>query len=143
MFHLKEIKNKLRLKVAEYNKIVAFLNNLCGGIGIKVQRPDSPSVATPVEISLDLSAILHTGTPADKTGDPSNPPEATSGVIPSAGLWEWNAGGVNGLKLDCYCIVTKPGPTSNNRYMHRCRLTISRNGLVTKVEMQPEGVRVL
>lgn len=141
MFHLKKLKNRFRLSVSEYNKIAEFLNNLCGGIGVQVQRPDTPSSSMPVEISIDPGSLGAAGTPADHTDDCSEP--IVDGDIPTADQWTWTAGGANGLMIDVFCLVTKPSATNTRRYLRRCRLTIGRLGTIVKAEIQPEGTRMI
>lgn len=57
MFHIKYFKNRFRLSVDSLNKIVDFLNNICGGAFIKVERPDTPSAGTPPMISFDAESF--------------------------------------------------------------------------------------
>lgn len=57
MFHLKEIRNKFRITAAMWNRVVAFLNNLCGSTYINVSRPDDPSPGSPVVVSLDIERM--------------------------------------------------------------------------------------
>ena len=78
MFHLKALKSRFRLSVSEYNKIVAFLNNLCQGWGIKLQRPDSPSVSTPPMVEVDRK-VLDEFYMSKEISAPQNPTELSSG----------------------------------------------------------------
>ena len=77
MFHLKKLRNRFKLSVKEYNKIVAFLNNLCAGPGIHIQRPDIPSDAAPVLVKIDDA---HVARIANKIAAPFAPEELNSGV---------------------------------------------------------------
>lgn len=142
MFHLKTLKSKFRFSVPEYNKIVAFLNNLCQGFGIKIQRPDNPSPDMPVVVSVDdrIFPSENCGTKKDHSDDGSVP--VVSGDLSGDALWTWKSGGENGFDMDVYCLVTKPAQSSTYHDLRRCRLTVSRSGLVVKAEMQPDGLRI-
>lgn len=53
MFHLNEYKNRFRIPVSEWNKLARFINNLAGGKGIKIRKPDDPSASVPPVIGLE------------------------------------------------------------------------------------------
>ena len=144
MFHVSTIKKLFKLRASDYNKIAEYLNNLCGGLGINIKRPDNPSATHPPVVELDrntIGTILQVaGNPKDGTDDGLVP--VVEGDLSDDAAWTWNAGGANGLKLDMYCLVTKPSSSSRYHDLRRCRLTISRFGTVMKAEMQPDGVRI-
>jgi len=142
MFHLKSLKSKFKFSVSEYNKIVAFLNNLCQGFGIKLQRPDNPTPDMPVVVSIDESVIpsKKCGTKVDHSDDGSEP--VVNGDLSGSALWTWEAGDQNGFDMDVYCLVTKPAQNSAYHDLRRCRLTVSKGGLIVKAEMQPDGLRI-
>jgi len=142
MFRLKTLKSKFKFSVSEYNKIVAFINNFCQGFGIKIQRPDNPTPDIPVIISLDPDVLpsADCGEKASYTDDLSSP--VVNGDLPAASLWTWQAGGDNGFDLDLYCLVTKPAQSSTYHDLRRCRLTVSKDGLVVKAAMMPDGLRI-
>ena len=142
MFRLKTLKSKFKFSASEYNMIVAFLNNLCQGFGIKIQRPDNPAPSIPVVVSIDEKVI-----PSAKCGDKED--HSDDGTVPIVNgdlsgdeLWTWEAGGKNGFDMDVYCLTTKPAQSSTYHDLRRCRLTVSRSGLVVKAEMQPDGLRI-
>ena len=57
MFHLHDIKNRLRVPCAWFNRVAAFLNNLAPGFGISIRRPDNPTSGDPVEIAVDPEGL--------------------------------------------------------------------------------------
>ncbi len=80
MFHLRDLKSKFKFSVRQYNKIVAWLNNVAEGWGMKITRPDDPSSGSPVVFAVDfekLTAVFRLkNEPITK---PENPKELTSG----------------------------------------------------------------
>lgn len=59
MFHVVDTFKRLisRRAAGEFNKIAAFLNNLCGGDYIIVERPDVPTADRPPRITLNVDAL--------------------------------------------------------------------------------------
>ena len=130
MFH---IKSNFRVggpisqvPISWFKKVANFLNNFVAGYGLKMQKnADGPSV-----ISLDPAVVpqpvtLQIGTPEDKT-------DKGEDDYVNADPWQWNAGGENGLMMDAYCKVEQE--EHGWHYLTRCRLTISKDGLITKVD---------
>lgn len=107
-----------------FNQVADFLNNLVAGYGLKLNK----SLAGPSIVELDANVIAPTsrdpGKPTDKTDDSPDDYQDTE-------PWKWTAGGENGLKIDAYCKVEN---LDGWHYLSRCRLTISKDGLITKVE---------
>jgi hypothetical protein len=129
MFHLKSNFRAgspiSQVPVSWFNRVANFLNNLVAGYGIILQKSgDGPSVIRidPNIISEPVTRLL--GTPVDKT-------DKGEDDYQDAEPWTWTVGGKNGLKLDAYCTVEEDG---GYHYLSRCRLTISKDGLITKVE---------
>lgn len=79
MFHVSTIKNRFKIRVSEYNKIAEFLNNLCGGLGINIKRPDSPSASSPPTVEIDRKSIAETIKEMTAPVEPQNPTELSSG----------------------------------------------------------------
>jgi hypothetical protein len=132
MFHIKSNFNARgpvsQVPASWFNKVANFLNNFVAGYGLTLNKSaDGPSV-----ISLDPKivpqAVTHQiGTPEDKTD--KNADDSTDGKT-----WVWNVGGKNGIKMDAYCEVKNE---EGWHYLSRCRLTISKDGLITKIEGLP------
>jgi hypothetical protein len=132
MFHIKSNFNARgpvsQVPASWFNKVASFLNNFVAGYGLTLNKSaDGPSV-----ISLDPKivpqAVTHQiGTPEDKTD--KNADDSIDGET-----WIWNAGGKNGIKMDAYCEVENE---EGWHYLSRCRLTISKDGLITKIEGLP------
>lgn len=125
-----------------FNAVGRFLNGLVGGFGAKVDKHESGRST----VSLDREVLQQeidnatqgmrtskeTGTPEDKTDAPE--------VFDNGGdSWTWTAGGVNGLELDAYYKI---GASGSYHLFQRCRLTMSRDGLVVKAEGMPDRIRV-
>lgn len=132
MFHLKELKSKFKLKVSEYNKIVAFLNNFCGGIGIKVQRPDSPSASLPVTINIEqefFDGKYAKRVPKDPGTEKDEPPSGEQGdtALAANDTTEWTAGGKKGLLIYLPCKSESAG---NRGRIHWRPFTIAADGRI-------------
>ena len=132
MFHLKELKNKFKLKVAEYNKIVAFLNNFCGGTGIKVLRPDSPSPSLPVTINIEkefFDGRYSLRVPKDPGTQKDEPPSGEQGdtALAANDTTEWTAGGSKGLLVYLPCKSESAG---NRGRLHWRPFTITADGRI-------------
>lgn len=132
MFHIKSNFNARgpvsQVPASWFNKVASFLNNFVAGYGLTLNKSaDGPSV-----ISLDPKivpqAVTHQiGTPEDKTDKGEDDYLDT---VP----WVWNAGGANGVIFDSYCQIESG---VGRHYFSRCRLTISKDGLITKIEGLP------
>lgn len=90
MFHLKEIKNKFRITAAMWNRVVAFLNNLCGSAYINISRPDDPSPGSPVVVSLDIERVR---TDVNSVTQPPSTKTITSGFQQSTNFSKLTDGG--------------------------------------------------
>lgn len=84
MFHVRLLKNKFKLPVSDYNKIAEFLNNICGGLGINVKRPEKPSATNPPIIELDRNDLDKAIKELTKPKEPQNPKELVSGGFRSS-----------------------------------------------------------
>lgn len=108
-----------------FNKVANFLNNLVPGYGLKLTKStDGPSV-----IQLDPSVVPQAVT--RQLGKPEEKTDTAEDDYTDGDTWEWNAGGDNGLIMDAYCKVENE---DGWHYLSRCRMTISKDGLITKVE---------
>lgn len=136
MFHLRELKNRFKLKVSEYNKIVAWLNNVAEGWGMKIARPDNPSTGLPVVFAVDfdkLSSVFVTKTQPSA----SNPTPLDSGFV--AGDHSNNMdnteitfnGTGNGATVYVCTCVDQPGTNSNTFYFRK--MVISPDGRIVKI----------
>ena len=83
MFHVSTIKNRFKMRVSDFNKIVEFLNNLCGGLGINIKRPDSPSASSPPMIEIDRNDLIDLLKELVAPQEPQNPTELSSGYSSS------------------------------------------------------------
>ena len=79
MFHVSTIKNRFKIRVRDYNKIAEFLNNLCGGLGINIKRPDSPSASSPPMVEIDRNDLIDLLKELVAPQEPQNPTELSSG----------------------------------------------------------------
>lgn len=125
-----------------FNTVAKFLNGLVGGFGVKTDKNDG-GLST---VSLDRQALQHeienvtnalkvskdAGTPEDKTDTPD--------VLDTSGdSWTWTANGKNGLELDAYYKICTTG---TYHLFQRCRLTISKDGLIVLANGLPDRIRV-
>ena len=152
MFHVSTIKNRFKMRVSETNKIIEFLNNLCGGLGVHIKRPDTPSASNPPVVELkrnELKMLIDQLTMPEVPEDTLD--HSDDGTVPvmdgdDPDPWSWiasdtdNAGG--GLVLDAYCLISKPVQNSVYHDLRRVRLTFTDHGMLAKAEMQPDGIRI-
>lgn len=99
-------------------------------INADVNNPDG------TVLSIDKDALeipsVETGTAANHTDSPE--------VYDSTGSsWTWAAGGSDGLTFDAYYIVETSG---SYHMLQRCRLTISKDGLVVAAQGLADRVRI-
>lgn len=114
---------------AWFNKVGAFLNGLVGGKGVRVNKNER-----------GLSTIeLEEPTPSKETGEPEDKSDTDEDDDTNGEEWTWNAGGENGLTLDCYCRAEL---SDGWHYLHRARLTFSKDGLLVKAEGLPGRRRI-
>ena len=99
MFHLSLLKKRFRLRVSEYNKIVEYLNNLCGGFGINMKRPDNPSASSPPMVEIDRKALQTMMQQSFSVPAPANPIELSSG---------YPVGGTAEQKTDTFTASANP-----------------------------------
>lgn len=110
MFHVSTIKKLFKLRVSDYNKIVEYLNNLCGGLGINIKRPDSPSASNPPVVEIDREMLETMMQDKLKIKAPTNPIELSSGY-PTGGSAEQKtdtftastAANARGVKVHLLC----------------------------------------
>lgn len=131
-----------QVSAAWFNAVGHFINWITGGFGITTKKSNSGKM----EISLNRETLRaeidnamqgkriskKAGTPVDK----SDSPEALDTQGES---WTWTTGGANGLTLDAYYKI---GASGSYHLFQRCRLTISRDGLIAKAEGLPDRIRV-
>lgn len=158
MFHIKSFKNRFKVNVDSLNQIVEYLNNLCGGAGITVERPDTPSAGNPPTISLDVEKA------GELLADPivnavKKDPEKTKTQARAAKVNEtsseivlWNKGEATidntqteGVGFECQVPVSITNPSassgeqSGKRLLWWAKLTFNANGLLTKVTAMPSN----
>lgn len=125
-----------------FNRVGSFLNNLVGGYCVKVEKNergastmslDRQVLQQEIENAMNASKVSKdTGTPDDKTDSPE--------VLDTSGdSWTWTANGKDGLKLDAYYRI---GTSGSYHLFQRCRLTISKDGLVVSAEGLPDRIRI-
>ena len=148
MFHVSTIKNWFKGKAADFNKIVEYLNNLCGSGPIVVSRPDKPSNGSPPTISIDIEKLkkeLGTSYPQK----PNTPKILISGVKSDDAMNGINESTVNnadfsgknsGLQM---LMLTRACPMSEEAIMLYFRtVTISKNGKICNIGEESEGIAV-
>lgn len=114
-----------------FNRVGSFLNNLVGGYCVKIEKNERGASTISVDTS-KLPLSKDTGTPEDKTDSPE--------VLDTSGdSWTWTANGKDGLKLDAYYRI---GTSGSYHLFQRCRLTISKDGLVVSAEGLPDRIRI-
>lgn len=110
-----------------FNKVANFLNNFVAGYGLKMNKTDSG----PTIISIDPAVVPQVskavGTPEEKIDDGADDDS-------NAEAFTWLPGGENGLVLDVY---NKCYFNDGWHYLSRCRMTISKDGIITKIEGLP------
>lgn len=125
-----------------FNSVAHFLNGLVGGFGIETKKSDSGSSTISLKkqtlqeeidnATQGLRVSKDAGTPDDRTDSPD--------VLDMSGdSWTWTANGANGLVLDAYYRI---GVSGSFHLFQRCRLTVSRHGLVVSAEGLPERIRI-
>lgn len=125
-----------------FNAVAKFLNGLIGGFGIETKKSESGTSTIVLKkdvlqqeidnITQNLRISKHAGTPGDHTDAPE--------VLDTGGdEWTWTAGGKNGIQLDAYYKI---GTLGSYHIFQRCRLTISRDGLVVTAEGLPDRIRI-
>ena len=148
MFHIRLLKNRFKLPVSDYNKIAEFLNNICGGLGINVKRPEKPSATNPPMIEVDrkdLEKMVYTVLDPEPEESTNHEDDGTAPVQngDDESPWTWPDENSEGrLVFDAYCLTTKPSQNSSYHDLRRVRLTFSKGGLLVKAEMQPDGIRI-
>jgi hypothetical protein len=108
-----------------FNKVADFLNNFVAGYGLKLKK----SSKGPFVISLDPAVVPKPLT--HEVGEAADKSDTSPDDYQDTEPWEWQAGGGNGLIVDAYCRIDEE---NDWHYLSRCRLTISKDGLITKVE---------
>ncbi len=118
-----------------FNKVGAFLNNLVGMTGLKIDKPDKPSPSAPVVISADANETA-VGTPQAVGSFPGD-----NGVTQTAARL-WTAGGANGAQL----YLLYKGEYNSNAGIHdlyAAKLTISPDGRITRIDaVEDTGVEI-
>jgi len=62
MFHVfDEYRKMMRIPARAFNALAKFCNNLSGGWGINIERPDSPSHSAPVRIEVNPNDLTEAG----------------------------------------------------------------------------------
>ena len=121
-----------QVPVSWFNKVAHFLNNLIGD-GATVDKGDPPVIR--VDANAVAGKLRETGTPADGKDSPN--------VLDTDGAsWTWQAGGVDGLELDCYCRIAPQQAGSAFSVFQRVRMTFSKSGLIVSAELLPDRIRL-
>lgn len=115
-----------------FNKVAHFLNNLIGD-GATVDKSDPPVIR--VDADAIAKKLSGTGTPVDGKDSPN--------VLDTNGAsWTWQAGGDNGLELDCYCRIAPQQSGSAYSVFQRVRMTFSKSGLLVSAELLADRIRL-
>ena len=135
MFHVSLMKNRFKLRVSDFNKIAEYLNNLCGGLGINVKRPDNPSASSPPVVEIDRAGLMAMLKELLASTEPVSPVEMPSGEDGcrsgnSTINDPWTAGGEKGLLIYLPCRTAV-----NNNYgeMHWRPFKIAPDGRIFSV----------
>lgn len=128
-----------------FNKMAAFLTNVCSSESIKFDRPDEPSADNPPCISVDKEWLKDfvenlEGIPSGRMGDAP----ATHGSFPSNEVTQqagrlWSAGGTDGVRL---LVLYKGEKLSGSVAKHDCyavTLSFSKDGLLRYVDTVGNG----
>ena len=90
-------------------------------------------------LSIDKDAL---DIPSTETGTTTDGSDSPAVLDATGGTWSWSAGGSGGLMLDCYCKIAPQTSTSNYTVFQRCRLTFSKDGLLTTGQLLSDRIRV-
>lgn len=121
-----------QVPVSWFNKVAHFLNNLIGD-GATVDKGDPPVIR--VNTAAIVKKLSEVGTPVDGKDSPN--------VLDTNGAsWTWQAGGDNGLELDCYCRIAPQQSGSAYSVFQRVRMTFSKSGLLVSAELLADRIRL-
>ena len=135
MFHVSLMKNRFKLRVSDFNKIAEYLNNLCGGLGINVKRPDNPSASSPPVVEIDRAGLMAMLKELLASTEPVSPVEMPSGEKGDTSLAAndetvWTAGGEKGLLIYLPCKSESAG---NRGRLHWRPFKITPDGRIFSV----------
>ena len=129
-----------------FNTVAKFLNGLVGGFGIKTNKKESErstialdEAVLRAEIDNVVDGLCLSRDQGDSPTDGTDTPIA---VDAAGGTWEWTSGGLNGLDLDCYCLIAPQASGSNYSVFQRARLSFSKDGLLVHGELLPDRIRI-
>lgn len=159
MFHVRLFgKNRFKWDRDSINKIADYLNNLCAGEGLKMDRPDTPSAGNPPRVALDIekaSELLADSIVNTVKKDPEKTKtqaraakvnETSSEIV----LWDKGKATISdaqvenvGFECQVPISITNPGASGNEqdgkRLLWWAKLTFNANGLLTKVTAMPSN----
>ena len=134
-----------QVPVGWFNSVAKFLNGLIGGFGIETKKSSSgmstvslrkQALQQEIDNALDsIKVSKDAGTPDDRTDSPAV-------LDTSGGTWEWKAGGLKGLEMDCYCKIAPQSAGSNYSVFQRCTLTFSKDGLLVSGKLLSDRIRI-
>ena len=136
MFHVSTIKRLFKLRVSDYNKIVEYLNNLCGGLGINIKRPDTPSASNPPVVEVDRNDLANIIKELTAPPAPQNTTPLASGFHAGAvstldsSSATFNGSSTNGFKVKVCTRVADDG--QNYTFIFR-EFTYSGDGRVVSI----------
>lgn len=117
-----------------FNAVAKFVNGLVPGRGINITRGAETTI---VETSSDDEI------PSSSVGTPADHKDSSAVTYDEDGeSWSWTAGGDNGLRLDCYCKIAPQVVGSSYSVLQRCRMTFSKDGLLTRAELLADRIRI-
>lgn len=128
-----------QLSAKWFHAVTNALNNMSGKNGISVtDKTDGGK-----QIEIDIPALRQAlSVPTDYIGSLVDKTESPNVLDTNGDEWEWCAGGLNGVELDCYCKLRPQTATSNYSVFQRIRLKISKDGLVVRVKLLPDRIRL-
>ena len=135
MFHVSTLKNRFKLRVDDFSKIAEYLNNLCGGMGIKIKRPDNPSASNPPVVEISREELADMLKELLASSEPQNPTELPSGekgdtALDANDTATWTAGGPTGLLIYLPCKSESAG---NRGRLHWRPFKITSDGRIFSV----------
>ena len=138
---LDNIKYVFQIPLAWFRAVNAFCFGSYGGNLIRITRGKDGAASFDVdenELAQYIPVISREiGTPTDATA------AMPTGVIDMSGAeLSWTAGGTNGLKLECYCLLAPQVAGSSYSTFQRCVLTFSKDGLLVQGHLLPERIRL-
>lgn len=105
------------------------------GVTLEVDRNNPEGT----ELKINKSGL---GIPDKDTGSPVDGKDSPNVLDTNGASWTWQAGGDNGLELDCYCRIAPQQAGSAFSVFQRVRMTFSKSGLLVSAELLTDRIRL-